>query len=227
MTVKISHSFFAILFVLVTLVCKAPIDVNSHDQNKDGKKDNILYTKSDSKISIFMETFEFQKETPDDWTWLRMDSKDPKSFQIFYNEIASKDPKKIDIKIWFGPDNVKLIEKNDKDLDGYFENTKYYNKFAKPKITSGIIARIEIDSDQDHKVEIWIYPMKRLEVDMNGDGIPDKMSTEAKVISETLKNYKSLAQIKGLMELSRNQSWALHPELIQDETLKAIIPYSF
>ncbi|WP_125226079.1 hypothetical protein [Leptospira barantonii] len=173
-----------------------------------------------------METFEYQKKTPDDWMWLKMDSQDPKSLEIFYNESAVKNPQRVDRKIWFGPDNVKLIEKNDTDADGFFETTQYYNKFAKPKTNSGIVARIEIDSDQDRKAEIWIYPMKRIELDMNRDGIPDKMSNDFKIISETLKNYKSFTQRKGFMELSRNQSWTLHPELIQEESLKAMIPFS-
>lgn len=201
-------------------------DVTSHDQNKDGQIDNRLYTKSDSKISIFMETFEYQKNVPDDWTWLKMDSKNPQSYQTFYNEIASKDPNKIDIQIWFGPGNVKLIEKDDKDSDGFFETTQYYNRFAKPKITSGIIARIEIDSDQDGKSDLWIYPMKRMELDTDKNGIPDKMSTDTKLISEALKNFKSFSQKKDLLELSTHQSWVVHPEFIQDESLKAIIPFS-
>ncbi|WP_455032236.1 Lsa25.6 family adhesin [Leptospira sanjuanensis] len=206
--------------------CKSPFEVTSHDQNKDGQIDNRLYTKTDSKISIFMETFERQKKMPDDWMWLKMDSKDPKSFQTFYNEIASKDPNKIDIKIWFGPDNIKLIEKDDKDSDGFFETTQYFNRFAKPKINSGIIARIEIDSDRDGKPDIWIYPMKRMELDTNQDGVPDQFSTDNEQIGQILKTGKLPIDFKRTSILPSSRSWGLHPELIQDETLKAVIPFS-
>ncbi|RHX81444.1 Lsa25.6 family adhesin [Leptospira yasudae] len=220
-------AYFLLILLLFTVQnCNPPFETTSHDQNKDGQIDNRLYTKSDSKISIFMETFEYQKNVPDDWTWLKMDSKNPQSYQTFYNEIASKDPDKVDIKIWYGPDNLKLIEKDDKDSDGFFETTQYYNRFAKPKLTSGIIARIEIDSDQDGKSDLWIYPMKRMELDTNKDRIPDKMSADRKVISEVLKNFKSISHRKELSGLSPNQSWAIHPEFIQDESLKAMIPFS-
>ncbi|AOP35375.1 hypothetical protein A0128_16930 [Leptospira tipperaryensis] len=214
---------YTLLFSLLN--CNSPFEVTSHDQNKDGKIENILYTKTDSKISIFMETFEYQKEVPDDWMWLKMDPKDPKSYQALYNEIASKDPQKVDSKIWFGPGNLKLIEKVDRDLDGFFETTQYYNRFAKPKINSGIIARIEIDSDLDQRPDIWIYPMKRMELDTNKDGVPDKQTSDPKTIGEALKTRKQTITSKT-SSLSPAQSWALHPELIQDESLKAVILFS-
>ncbi|MBM9579330.1 hypothetical protein JWG45_19495 [Leptospira sp. 201903070] len=195
------------------------------DQNKDGKIDNILYTKRDSNVSIFMETFEKQKDVPDDWMWLKMDPKDPKAFQSLYNEIASKDPLKVDIKIWFGPGNLKLIEKDDRDQDGFFETTQYYNRFAKPKVNSGIVARIEIDSDKDQKIDIWIYPMKRIEIDTNQDAIPDTFSENPDTIGQVFKKGKRIPLLK-VQPLPSPQSWALHPLLIPDETWKAIIPFS-
>ncbi|MBM9501048.1 hypothetical protein JWG44_12375 [Leptospira sp. 201903071] len=195
------------------------------DQTKDGKVDNILYTKTDSKIAIFMETFEYQKEVPDDWMWLKMDSKNPESYQTLYNEIASKDPHKVDVKVWYGPGNLKLVEKDDRDQDGYFETTQYYNRFAKPKITSGIVARIEIDSDKDQKPDIWIFPMERMELDTNNDGFPDKLVSDPEIMRTVLKNKKQIG-ITSSVFLSSNRSWALHPEFIRDETLKAIIPFS-
>ncbi|MBM9501050.1 hypothetical protein JWG44_12385 [Leptospira sp. 201903071] len=195
------------------------------DQTKDGKVDNILYTKTDSKIAIFMETFEYQKEVPDDWMWLKMDSKNPESYQALYNEIASNDPHKVDVKVWYGPGNLKLIEKDDRDQDGYFETTQYYNRFAKPKINSGIIARIEIDSDKDQRTDIWIYPMKRMEIDTNKDGIPDGVSENVDTINEVLKKRKRI-QLPNVLPLTSSQSWALHPERISDETWKAVIPFS-
>lgn len=224
----ISKRIFALIIISLLSIfnCNSPFEATSLDQNKDGIVDNKLYTKSDSKISIFMESYEFQKETPDDWTWLKMDSKDPKSFQTFYNEIASKNPKIVDIKIWFGPDNLKLIEKNDKDLDGFFETTQYYNRFAKPKVTSGIIAKIEIDSDKDLRGDIWIYPMQRIELDTNKDGIPDKMSSDIHLISDILKTRKIPVDLKKTSNVSSAQSWVIHPELISDKSLKATIPFS-
>lgn len=217
---------FKILFpiVFLFLTCRSPFEATSHDQNKDNKIDNILYTKTDSKIAIFMETFENQKEVPDDWMWLKMNPEDPQSFQFLYNEIASKDPQKVDLKIWFGPGNLKLVEKDDKDQDGFFETTQYYNRFAKPKIGSGIIARIEIDSDKDQRPDIWIFPMERMELDTNKDGFPDKLVSDPQIVRDVLKDRKQTG-IKS-SPLSSGQSWALHPELIRDETLKATIPFS-
>ncbi|MBM9501225.1 hypothetical protein JWG44_13290 [Leptospira sp. 201903071] len=215
--------FFLLGASCLLFYCSPPFEAISHDQNKDGKIDNVLYTKRDSNVSIFMETFENQKEVPDDWLWLKMDPKDPKSFQPLYNEIASNDPHKVDVKVWYGPGNLKLVEKDDRDQDGYFETTQYYNRFAKPKITSGIVARIEIDSDKDQKPDIWIFPMERMEIDTNKDGIPDKKSSEPKIIGGILKTRKQIVT-SSATPLSPTQSWALHPELIADESLKAIIP---
>ncbi|RHX92615.1 Lsa25.6 family adhesin [Leptospira stimsonii] len=213
----------ALSFLLLT--CNPPFETISYDRNDDGTIENRLYTKTDSKIAIFMETFENQKDFPDDWMWLKMDAKDPKSYQELYNEIASKDPQKVDIKIWFGPGNVKMIEKADRDLDGYFETTQYYNRFAKPKVTSSIIARIEIDSDKDQRPDIWIFPLERMELDSNKDGIPDKLVSDPKTIGEALKTRTQTITSKT-KSLSLGQSWALHPELIQDESLRAVILFS-
>ncbi|MBW0432692.1 hypothetical protein HGB47_03600 [Leptospira yasudae] len=52
------------------------------------------------------------------------------------------------------------------------------------------------------------------------------MSADIKVISEVLKSFKSFSQKKDLLELSPHQSWVVHPEFIQDESLKAIILFS-
>ncbi|XDD49852.1 lipoprotein [Leptospira sp. WS92.C1] len=215
-----------ILLLFLVTACSPSVTITSHDQNQDGKIENKLYTKSDSQISIFMETFEHQQELPDDWMWLKIDSKDPKSFQTFYNEMASKEPQKIDRKIWFGPNNLKLIEKKDQDQDGYFETTQYYNRFAKPKISSGIIARIEIDLNKDQKPDLWIYPMKRVELDTNQDGIPDRMSLDPQVISDVFKKIKLSDRFDQTTKIIPSQSWVIHPEFISDESLRAVILFS-
>ncbi|MCB1193030.1 MAG: hypothetical protein KDK90_21475 [Leptospiraceae bacterium] len=221
---------YLVILLFVLFSCKQSqnlVSVLNIDNNKDGKNDQYMLSLNDSNTSIFIGTDEDRDGVIEDHLWVNAKSKDigGKGVDLLFNEI--KGEKGIFSRLWYGPSNIKLIEKTDEDRDGFIETTAYFNKTALPKVITGHVARIEIDSNKDGKVEVWIFPSVRFEVDKNGDGIPDEYSTNHDDLGK-LEYFLSMDKLKELKTspLNPSQSYTLHPEIIQDERLKAIIPFT-
>lgn len=117
------------------------------DMDKNGKPDQIMHTHSGLNTAVLIETDTDMDGRMEDYLWVSGEATDVKSSLLLFNLIMKNGKPKS--KTWYGPGNVKLIEKSDEDEDGYLETTAYFNRFAKPKVMNGIVARIEIDSNKD------------------------------------------------------------------------------
>ena len=114
------------------------------------------------------------------------------------------------------------------DGDGFLDTKVYFNKEAKPKVLSGHIARVEIDIDKDGKTDAWMFPFKRLELDSNHDGIPDKFSTNEKQIADAFQQLHNKKKFDiQTFPLDKKSSFVIYPELIKEERWKAILNISF
>lgn len=178
------------------------------------------------KLGTFLETDSNQDGITDDFSWLKADPNRKENTMLFYNELKTKD--QVIKQTWYGPGNTKLIEKTDEDKDNYLETTTYYNRFAKPQITKGIVARIEIDIDKNDKTDIWLYPGVRMEKDSDGDGVADCLNKDIMEIQKAFGLENNLSSLQSLLcskFANPNLSFAIHPEQIKEERLKAIIPF--
>lgn len=218
-----------VLFLLLFLIgCKeSKVSFLYKDNDNDGKNDQYMLTLKELDTSIFLGTDEDKDGTIEDYLWINAKPEDMsgKGVNLLFNEIKGK--KGVFSRLWYGPSNIKLIEQSDEDRDGFLESTAYFNYSALPKVLNEHVARIEIDPNKDGKVEVWIFPHTRFELDKNGDGIPEVYSTNLNDLGK-LKNFLSMEKLNKLqtMPLANSQSFTLHPEIIQDDRLKAIIPFT-
>ncbi|MCC6274714.1 MAG: hypothetical protein IT569_02550 [Leptospiraceae bacterium] len=197
----------------------------ARDVDKDGKNDQFMVSLKSNNTAVLLLTDERKAGRINDYAWVK--AKDDKSqIQLFYNESFDVNGK-VNYQLWYGPDSIKLIEKQDMNKDGFLETTTYFNRNAKPKIMSNHVARLEFDSNQDGKTDIWYYPNAKIEFDLNFDGIPDKFSSGTNQIA--IPDLLDKEKIKSLkvFDLSRAESFAVHPELIKSKELQAIIPFSY
>ncbi|WP_411821834.1 hypothetical protein [Leptospira sp. 'Mane'] len=185
-----------------------------------------MYTHSKLKQGIFLETDTDQDDIADDFSWIKADQNQKENFIILYNETRAND--QTTKQTWYGPGNTKIIEKTDENKDGYFETTTYYNRFAKPQVARGIVARIEIDASKNNLTNIWLYPGVRMEKDTNGDGIADCFNQDIIEIQNAFGSKDNLSHLQSLpcsKFANPNFSFAIHPEQIKEDRLKAIIPF--
>ncbi len=196
------------------------------DNDKDGKVDQYMISLKDKPLGIFIGTDEDKDGKMEDLSWVHGTSGKEKESFVLFTEIFSKE--QVKTKTWYGPGSIKLFEMSDEDGDGFLETKAYFNKEAKPKILSGHIARVEIDLDKDGKTDAWLFPYKRLELDTNSDGTPDKYSTNEKQIVEAFQQLHNKKKFDlPSLPLEKNRSFAVYPELIKEERWKAILNISF
>jgi len=183
-----------------------------------------MISRQQGKRSILIETDSNGDGVIDDFLWVNAKEEKVTDSQLLFNEMT--DEKYIPVEqIWYGPKNFKLIGKIDLDKDGFLESTVYYNYNAAPKITKGIIARIEVDSNRDGKINYWIYPGLRIEADHTASGSPSEFTENPDIISEIIQTIESKKKWeKPLSPLNPSKSFALYPDLIPNETNRAIIP---
>ncbi|TGN10465.1 hypothetical protein [Leptospira ilyithenensis] len=115
------------------------------------------------KIPFFVVTDEFETGVPRDFLWIRGNEMNPSESILLFNEFWNEKGKQPNRRVWFAPGNLKLVEKLDENDDEFWETTIYFNKFAMPKMLSGIIARIEYDLNADKLIDVWIFPGERIE----------------------------------------------------------------
>nr|WP_232224669.1 hypothetical protein [Leptospira fainei] len=178
---------------------------------------------------MFIEIDERRSGKADTWQWVSGDPANPKNVNVLYRELATKPGRPVDIKTYYGPNNFKIAEIQDLNGDGKFETTVYFNWLATPQSISGIIARIESDTDDKPGVDLWIYPMARMELDTNGDGRPDRFLSDGEKINRLYAKFvtEGILSSDGFQVLRQDSSWAIHPFLIPEGKNRAIIPNSF
>ncbi len=213
------------IFLGFLLSCSDPhFSTTTRDINGDKKPDQIMHTNNSLQSAVFIETDSSLNGKMEDFLWVNGDNSDIQNSAILFNLVQKNGKTKS--KTWYGPSNIKLIEKVDEDEDGYLESTIYYNRFALPKAIQGIVARIEIKSVTDDKTSIWIYPGNRMELDKNSDGIPDCYTVDLAEINSfysTPENWKNILRI-ACKSLSADKSFVISPNIIVDEKLKSILP---
>lgn len=221
-----------LLFILIILFlsCTKP-NVNSictlEQLSASGNPKQQIVTRNGLDRVILVETDPDGDGIINDYVWVNASSIQREKHLLLFNEIQTD--KNIPIEqIWFGPKNYKLIGKIDLNKDGNLESTVYYNYKAAPKIISGIVARIEVDSNLDGKTDIWIYPNLRLEIDSKFLGVPNGYTENIEEINEIFKKIETNQKWKNTFNLLQNdKSFALHPELITREDNKSVIQFGY
>lgn len=201
-------------------------DCSKSDFRQDGDSNARIYTYKQTGFSTFLANDVKRDGIFDDFTWIRGDKNNPKKVMLLFNEAHQK--QRVYSRTWYGPGNIKLVEKSDLNHDGILETTSYFNNTAKPMKIGGHIARIEIDRNNDGKTDIWQFPGIRMEFDTNADGSPDKYSlgqTNIKNV-QLIRNPKiKNKDLKG-QNLDQNRSWVLNISLIKNNRWIALIPRS-
>lgn len=192
-----------------------------------GNPKQQLVTRSGIDRVVLIETDPDGDGILNDYVWVNADSAQREKHLILFNEIHAD--KNIPIEqIWFGPKNYKLIGKIDLNKDGKLESTVYYNFKAAPKVVSGIVARIEVDSNLDSITDIWIYPNLRMEIDNKFLGVPNEYTENIEEINGIYKKIETNQKWKQTFSpLQKDKSYAIHPELIPRNENKAVIPFGY
>lgn len=153
---------------------------NELDRNLDGFSDLMLWVGSSSapkKDAIVKDVVKVHEEEDEDYDG------------------------KVDVLKWYLPNEFIALSQHDKDKDGYFEATTYYN-FRK------IPVRTEVDTNFDGRADRIIWET-RAELDTDFDGIPDSY-TEAPTRLILEDNIERKTAIKPL---DKSKSWFLNPIL--------------
>jgi antitoxin component YwqK of YwqJK toxin-antitoxin module len=176
------------------------------DTNSDSKIDTKGYYLDDSGNFrlIYNESDNNLDGISDFFVWMGSSPAPKKEVAIkdvvkVHEEEDSDFDGKIDILKWYLPNELIALTQVDKDKDGYFETTNYFN-FKKQ------IVRTEIDTDFDGRADVYLWD-NRAEIDTDKDGIPDKFTTAP---SKLLLQDKLEKKI-DLNNLNKSNSWLLYP----------------
>ncbi len=178
------------------------------DTDKDGKVDTKGYYMDDA--GNFRLLYNELDRNMDGFTdlmiWVGSSSAPKREAQVkdivkIHEEEDEDYDGKIDTLRWYLPNEFIAISQHDRDKDGYFEVTSYYN-FKK------LAVRTEIDTNFDGRADKIIWET-RAELDTDFDGMPDSY-TEAptKLILEDKVERKV-----DLKPLDKSKSWFLNPAL--------------
>ena len=222
-----------LLILIVPLTCRDRHDIIAITETgpAPGEINQQMFSLKKEKRGIFARTDEDLDGDYEDYLWISGVSPEEKDNLIFFNEVRAGE--RIDRQLWYGPENRKLIEKNDLNEDGTLETITYYNYNAKPGVTLGIVARMEIDLNGDGKPDIWIYPPVRAEIDTDGNQKPDRLFDRESEVTALFNKFTTGAS-NNLSELSQRSrllpvasSWAINPDTITEERYRSPIPRSY
>jgi hypothetical protein len=213
-----------LLLLLIFFSCskdKPPTSLNqfgldmssqAEDTNGDKKPDAIGYYIEDSKSAriVYQELDKNADGLSDSRIWTGMSSASPPNqkakvvVKVHEEEDTNLDGN-IDTLRWMLPNNYVALEQVDKDKDGYFETTVYYNFKKEP-------VRTEKDTNFDGKPDIVIWK-GRAELDSDFDGVFDKH-----VLGESnLALEAAIEKKEGLLPLKKEESWFMNRKLVPEQ----------
>lgn len=186
-----------------------PMKQKKVDSDQDEKIDSIGYYLDDpgNYRVVYQEIDRDRNNTSDTFLWVGLspttDKKKPvrKVVKVHEEEDTNLNGK-IDTLRWMLPNDFIALSQEDRDNDGYFETTVYYNFKKKP-------VRYEKDTNFDGKAD-FVYWQTRVEIDSNQDQIFDKFKTTTSI--EQAQN--ATKEDKQLQPLSKAQSWFHNRKLI-------------
>ncbi len=226
-----------IILVLVIANCKkneknykftSKINTSEIDTNDDKKVDTkgfyfeepnfirLVFNEMDSNLDGFSDLF----------IWVGSHTAPKKDSQMrdvvkVHEEIDDDFDGKIDQIKWLLPNEFIALVQKDRDKDGYFETTEYFN-FKKTSV------RTEIDTDFNGRADIFYWSV-RAEIDDDSDGIPEyvTLAPTLLILEDRITKFKSSTveeKVKMLefKKLNPQDSWLLNPSLIPPDQ-KAII----
>lgn len=182
------------------------------DTNKDGKSDTMGYFMDDAGNYrlLYNELDRNLDGFSDLMIWVGSSTAPKKEAQVkdivkIHEEEDEDYDGKLDVLRWYLPNEFIALTQHDKDKDGYFETTTYYN-FKKLPVRS------EIDTNFDGRADRFIWDTKA-ELDTDYDGIPDSF-TEAPTRLILEDKVQRKVDIKPL---DKTKSWFLNPSLAPAE----------
>lgn len=231
------NKVFIILIILFLISCKKNeksfkfnnnLKTSEIDTNDDKKIDTkgfyfeepsfirLVFNEMDSNLDGFSDLF----------IWVGSHTAPKKDSQMrdvvkVHEEIDEDFDGKIDQIKWLLPNEFIALVQKDRDKDGYFETTEYYN-FKKSAV------RTEIDTDFNGRADIF-YWSARAEIDDDSDGIPEYITQAPTllILEDRIIKFKSAKPEEKLKmlefkKLNSKESWLLNPELVPKDQ-KAII----
>lgn len=181
------------------------------DTNDDKKVDTMAYVVNDpdNYRIVYQEMDRNLDGLSDTFIWAGLSSATKKGQKVkdpvkVHEEEDTDLDGKIDTIKWLLPNNFIAMSQEDKDKDGYFETTVYYN-FLKNKV------RKEVDTNFDGKADRTFWST-RAEVDTNFDGIYDSYIISKSSLALEEKAMKG----KDLQDLKREDSWFHNRKLVPE-----------
>lgn len=189
-----------------------PMKMMGIDTSGDGNKDAFGYylTSKNNRRVVYQEIDSNSDRQSDIFIWAgsstRKKPDDTLSEAVkVYEESDENKNGIIDTIRWYLPNEYISLVMKDKDEDGYFEVTEYFN-YQK------VAVRTEIDTNKDGFADIYIWG-DRAEIDSNFDKTPDLV-----VYGKSVLELEEKAMNKrDTKPLSASQSWFLNPKLIPIE----------
>lgn len=217
------------MFLFLLSACRSPFETIdfSAASRAEPNVHSFRYKKT-GKI-VFVEIDEHRSGQADTWQWVSTDPKRSDKSNILYREQISKPGNAVDTKSYYGPNNFRIVDLLDTNGDGVFETSIYYNWNAVPQVLTGTIARIESNLDGKKGVNLWIYPMVRMEIDTDEDGKPDRFTENEELIAEEYSKFVKGRRVSttDFRNLNPDRSWALHPFLIPEGKNRGVVSGSF
>lgn len=213
---------FRIALILIFVSCNGSYFRPTDRKDETGKVFQKIYHQNDRKLGVLVLTDTNRDGEMDDYLWVRSELLQPEKSLVLFNEIYKEN--RVNQQIFYGPGNRKIYELTDGNEDGVMDTEIFYNSQALPKVLIDIIARVQVDIDQDGSPDFYIFPGKRIEWDFKTNSVcwSESPSLLAKAISKDIFQPSIKKELDSLCQkISITQSWTRHPEQIRDKRYKA------
>jgi hypothetical protein len=243
-------NIFLILFLILLINCKKneknykfnnPVKISELDTNDDKKIDTRgFYFEEPNFLRLFFNEMDTNLDGFSDYfLWVGSHTAPKKDSPMrevvkVHEEIDSDFDGKIDEIKWFLPNEFIALVQKDKNKDGYFETTEYYNFKKAP-------ARLEMDTASpdptnkellrfDGRSDVFYWQGSgRVEIDDDYDGIPELVTIASSILilEDKIQKLKSAtpeekSKLTDFKKLNVKDSWLLFPNLVPLDQ-KAII----
>lgn len=204
---------FDFLLLLIYIQC-SPLKLK--ETNVHG-----LVSWTDLGLSVFLATKDNQTEIYNDLSWVYGDLKrKDESFHIF-QEWRNPDSQLPVRRLWYGPNQQKLIEWEDHNQNGIWDTKTFFNSYAKGKNLGNIVAFAEIDVDEDGKGDLRIYLGERVERISKVNGKIEMWSGKLDLVTPFLVD-RNISHLGKSQWISVDSSWTYNPNLIPNKKFKSV-----